>query len=175
MTTTTLPPGNMFIPDWQEFFRKRNEADEAAEAVATLTEKQQWENCRKVAQGYHQPGCKGASVYTWTEAESGGYIRELVNRRDVWCVWDNYRRRDMLFNACDNTWDLCPMLGDSVDGPNQELDELDAAEDELAVSSLRTESIQKHGEQSSYKKTPQKNMLHNTHNIMLMTSSMKSL
>ena len=43
------------------------------------------------------------------------------------------------------------------------------------VSSLRTESIQKHEEQSSYKKTPQKNMLHNTHDIMLMTSSMKSL
>lgn len=133
LPTTTLPPGNMFVPDWQEFFQKRNEADEAAEAVATLTEKQQWENRRKVAQGYHQPGRKGARVYTWTEAESGGYIRELVDRRDVWCVWDNYRRRDMLFNARGNTWDLCPMLGDSVDGPDQELDELDDAEDELAA------------------------------------------
>ena len=141
-STTTLPPGSMFITDWQEFFRKLNEDDQLAESVATLSEKQQWENRQRAAAGYHQPGAKGPRVFTWRE-ESGGYIREQVDRKDVGAVWEGYLRREMVFNARSNMWDLCPMISGRCAGGDdrdlevlddrdlEELDELDAAEDAL--------------------------------------------
>ena len=86
-----LPSGSMMVADCQEFFRKRDVADQAAEAKATPSEKQQWENRRSTTKGYHQPGKKGPRVYTWSKAENGGYIRELVDRGDVGMVWEDYR------------------------------------------------------------------------------------
>lgn len=129
--TTELPPGSMFITDCQDFFRKRDAADRVAEANATPSEKQQWENRRNVTKGYHQPGKKGPRVYTWREAENGGYFRELIDRGDVEAAWEDYRRRHMFFNARSNVWDLCTMLDDPADRSKDDLDGLDDAEEEV--------------------------------------------
>ena len=129
-----LPPGSKFILSWEDFFRDRDEADKKAEAAATPTEKQQWENRRRGAQKYRMPGLRGPRVYTWREGDSGGFVRELVDRGDVETVWDDYRRREMVFNARANVWDLCPMLSTIVGENDQELDELDDAEDALGES-----------------------------------------
>jgi hypothetical protein len=130
--TTALPPGSKFIADCQEFFQKRDAADRAAEANATLSEKQQWENRQNAAKGYHQPGKKGPRVYTWSQVETGGYVRELVDRGDVEAVWENHRRRHMFFNARSNVWDLCTMFNDpAADHSNDDLDKLDDAEEEI--------------------------------------------
>ena len=112
--TTALPPGSKFFSDWQEFFKKRDIADRLAEEAATPSEKQQWENRRQSAKGCHQPGRKGPRVYTWREV-AGGHLRELVDRGDVGSVWEDYRRREMCYNARSNTWDLCPMMGGPAD------------------------------------------------------------
>ena len=132
--TTALPPGSMFITDCKEFFRKRDEADRAAEEKATPSEKQQWENRQRVAKGFHQPGNKGARVYTWREVETGGYVRELVDRGDVEGVWETHQRRHMFFNARSNVWDLCSLLDNLADRSKDELDKLDKldnAEEEI--------------------------------------------
>ena len=131
-----LPSGSMLVTDCQEFFRKRDVADQAAEAKATPSEKQQWENRRSTAKGYHQPGKKGQRVYTWSKAENGGYIRELVDRGDVGTVWEDYRRQHMFFHARSNVWDLCNLLDDPVDRLMDHLDELDDAEEGIEMGDV---------------------------------------
>jgi len=121
----------MFITDCQEFFRNRNEADRVAEEKATPSDKQQWENRQKGAKGYPQPGKKGPWVYTWSEVETGGYVRELVDRGDVGAVWEDYRRWNMIFHARSNVWDLCMMFDNPTNPSNDDLDELDDAEEEI--------------------------------------------
>ena len=135
-TTPSAPvlrPGCKFVPSWEDFFRNRDEADKKAEEVATPLEKQQWENRRRTAKGFSMPGNHGPRVFIW-EGVEGGYIWELVNHKDVESVWDDYRRREMLFNARANVWDLCPMLAGVERDDGQELDELDDAEDALGES-----------------------------------------
>jgi len=129
--TMTLPPGSTFIVDPEEFFRKRNEADVAAAATATLSEKQQWENRQQAAARYQQPGRKGPRVYTWREGEAGGYIRELVDRGDVGVVWEDCPRQQMFFHPRSNVWDLCAILGDPEDDSDPNFDGLDAAEEQI--------------------------------------------
>ena len=136
-TTMALPPGSTFIADCKEFFRKRDAADRAAEEKATPSEKQQWENRRNAAKGYHQPGKKGPRVYTWTQVETGGYVRELVDRGDVGLVWEDYERRQMFYNARSNVWDLCTAFDDPADPSSNLFDELDDAEEEMGQANDR--------------------------------------
>ena len=126
-----IPPGGKFILSWEEFFRLRDEADKAAEMAATPTQKQQWQSRLRNAQSYSEPGRTGPRVYTWTQVESGGYIRQLIDRGDVSNIWDDYRRREMVYNPRANVWDLGEMLSSIVKGNDDELDELDDAEDAL--------------------------------------------
>ena len=132
---TLLPGGSMFIADCREFFRKRNEADREAEANATPLEKQQIESRRNTAKGYFQPGKKGPRVFTWKAVETGGCIRELVDRGDVGAAWETHPRRHMFFNARSNVWDLCSLLDDpTVHSEDLDrLNELDDAEEEIEI------------------------------------------
>ena len=102
-----------------------------AEIAATPTQKQQWQSRLQNAQSYSEPGRNGLWVYTWTEVKSGGYIRQLIDRREVSNIWDDYWRREMIFNAQANVWDLGEMFSSTVRGNDNELDELDDAEDAL--------------------------------------------
>lgn len=126
-----IPRGGAFILSWEEFFRLRDEADQAAQIVATPAQRQQWESRTRNARSYSEPGKNGPRVYTWSKVESGGYIRELVDRGDVGSIWESYRRREMVFNARANIWDLGEMFSSTVKGNDDELDELDDAEDAL--------------------------------------------
>ena len=126
-----LPHGSKFIPDIDAFFQSRDEADKQAEITATFLEKQQWEGRRQAAKSYLQPGRQGAQVYIWTEANSGGYIREQITRRQIDDEWVDYRRRHMIFHARTNTWDLCRFWGNKSSEEVKRLDELDDAEEEL--------------------------------------------
>ena len=103
-----VPQNARWYESWQEFFRKRDEAQSKRLASASPREKQIWDSRTQSAKKRHPPGKGGAKVYVWEECDSGGFFRILKTHYEAVNDWDYMFGEALVFSAQDNIWDYCP-------------------------------------------------------------------
>lgn len=105
-----LPDKAKWYASWEEFFRKRDEADRTRTEGASDVDKERWKSRKANAQRFSLPGRGGPKVYVWEPCDSGGFFRIPQTRHEVGQNWGSYYKKALIFSPQKNTWDYCPLM-----------------------------------------------------------------
>lgn len=103
-----VPKNARWYESWEEFFRKRDEAQQKRLESASPQDKMIWDSRARSASKRHPPGKGGAKVYYWEECDSGGFFRIQKTHYETVNDWDYMFGEGLVFNAQENLWDYCP-------------------------------------------------------------------
>lgn len=128
--STAVLENARWYKSWEDFFQRRDEGDALRLREARKDQKATWEAKTREAQGFNQPGKRGARVFVWESCGSGGFYRTLQSRFEVERDWDFYLEEALVFNAQDDVWDYCPFMWEPAirdgppDGPDDDEDDI---------------------------------------------------
>ncbi|KAG6836765.1 hypothetical protein H0H93_003684 [Arthromyces matolae] len=109
-----LDPLSKQLPNetWNEFFLRRQAANQKLLQIETPVLKQARESRAKSALKQVVPGKRGAKVFVWEDVD-GHRIRTAVSRKVVADIWEAYGTEQRRFDDFRDEWDLCSEFGEN--------------------------------------------------------------